>query len=153
MKRVRSTDDQQGSSTTYPSPPTSGRLEGFHTNAFQAEKWVSFLADNEPCLFTAFSSSRCFLKKSKGGGQLHHHTNSHLVQSVKYVCGKHLKCMLAIQQTRTVQLEKSRVITILVTVILLSQITGPSPLAPGPESTCILLYCKFSSPDSLIRRE
>lgn len=39
---------------------------------------------------------------------------------------KCLKCMLAIQQTRMAQLEKSRVITILVTVLLLSQITDPS---------------------------
>lgn len=101
--------------------------EGFNTNAFWAEKWVSFLADNEPCLFTDLSSSRCFLKKSKGGGQLHHHTNSHLAQAVKYVCGKHLKCTLAIQQTRTAQLEESRIITILVTVVLRSQITGPPP--------------------------
>lgn len=126
--------------------------EGLDTNAFWAEKWISFLADTKPCLFTDFSSSRCFLEKRKGGRQLHH---SYLAQSVKYVCAKCLKCMLAIQQTRMAQLEKSKssLFWLQLYYWVTSQVPlSPSPLAPGPRSECAL-HCKFLGPDSLIRSE
>lgn len=126
MKRPRVKRQPAGLFSHLPQPSHLMKTEeGFDTNALWAEKWISFLADTKPCLFTDFSSSRCFLEKRKGGRQLHH-TDSHLAQSVKYVCAKCLKCMLAIQQTRMAQLEKSSIITILVTVVLLSHITGPS---------------------------
>lgn len=154
MKRVRSRDDWQCSSATYPSPPTSGRQERYLLlmHFKQKNESVSWQIRN-PVYSQPSVPAGAFSRRARKGGQLHHHTNSHLAPAVKYVCGKCLKCMLAIQQTRMAQLERLRVITILVTVVLLSQITSPSPLAPGRESSCMLLYCKFSSPHSVIRSE
>lgn len=117
----------RGSSATYPSPPTSCRqgqdLILMHFK--QKNKSASWQIMN-PVYSQPSVPAGAFSRRAREGVSYIITQLCHLAPSVKYVCGKCLKCMLAIQQTRTAQLEKSRVITILVTVVLLSQITGPS---------------------------
>lgn len=161
MKRVRSRDDWQGSSVTYlshqditpPLPLQEGRrCICFSLIHFKQKNESASWQIRNPVYSQTSVPAGAFSRRAREGGQLHHHTNSHLAQAVKYGCGKCFKCMLAMQQTRMAQLERWRVITILVTLVLLTQITSPS-LAPGPESSCMLLCCKFSSPRSVIRSE